>query len=293
MTRPVPPEESGVVLINVLMYVAIASALVLLMITREEQSVDRALRVREAAEAMAAVKGGAVSALVALRRDQREAPQTDNVTEPWAALAESGAPIRGGRFDLAIADAQGRFNVNNLRAQNAAAAALFDRIGRAAGLEPTQIGIAIALIRRMGPVTDLRPLRLAGLDEAVLGRLETMITALPGETGININAITPELLAILVGDSVVADRLIDLRRRQGYLTPLDLAREGVALPPDTSFTSGTFWVRTRATIGTTTQQEAALIVRRQGPDLLPETVIVARWRNAAVPEQAPAFPRPR
>ncbi|NWO96470.1 general secretion pathway protein GspK, partial [Escherichia coli] len=82
----------------------------------EELALDRALRTREAARALAVVRGGELSAVVALRRDMVVAPNEDDVTEPWARLSERGAPIEGGSFDLAIADAEGRFNLNALRA---------------------------------------------------------------------------------------------------------------------------------------------------------------------------------
>jgi general secretion pathway protein K len=50
--------EEGMVLVNVLMFVAIAAGLVLVMINREELALDRALRTREAARALAIVRGG-------------------------------------------------------------------------------------------------------------------------------------------------------------------------------------------------------------------------------------------
>ena len=66
--------EAGMILVNVLMFVAIASGLVLLLINREELALDRALRTREAARALAVVRGGELSAVVALRRDMVVAP---------------------------------------------------------------------------------------------------------------------------------------------------------------------------------------------------------------------------
>ena len=101
-------DEEGMILVNVLMFVAIAAGLVLLMINREELALDRGLRTREAARALAIVRGGELSAVVALRRDAEQSPEVDHVGEPWAKLSESGAPIEGGSFDLAIADAEGR-----------------------------------------------------------------------------------------------------------------------------------------------------------------------------------------
>jgi general secretion pathway protein K len=284
--RP-PDGESGMILVNVLMFVAIASGLVLLMIDREETALDRGLRMREAARAQAVVRGGELSALVALRRDAETAPEVDHVREPWARLAENGAPIEGGTFDLAIADAEGRFNINSVRSGEAGALVLLQEIANDIGMPPEQVVAAIEYVRLQGPVTDLRPLRLAGIEPKVADRLEQLVTALPGTTTINLNAANPDLLRILFKDPLVAARLAAVRARQGYLTLKDLTDQDVTLPWGTSFRSTHFWVRTRATIGTTSQQEATLIQRQRLPDGRMEVVAVERWRNAAVPPGAP------
>lgn len=287
--RPPADGERGMILVNVLMFVAIAAGLVMLMLDREELALDRSLRVREAARAAAVVRGGEISALVALRRDAEVAPDVDNVAEPWAALSERGVRIEGGTFDLAIADAEARFNVNALRSGNSAAVIVFEQIGAAAGLDRDTVLRAIEAVRLHGPFTDLRPLRLAGLDSAALTRIEGLVTALPGETAINLNAATPQVLALLFRDPLVADRLVQARARVGYLTLDDLAAQNVTMPPGTSFRSNTFWVRTRATIGDTVQQGATLIQRSLDENGVRHTVPVERWIGAAVPPDAPAF----
>lgn len=283
-------DEEGMILVNVLMFVAIAAGLVLLMINREELALDRGLRTREAARALAIVRGGELSALVALRRDGEQAPEVDHVGEPWAKLSENGAPIEGGSFDLAIADAEGRFNINSVRTGEVSSTILFQTIGSEVGLTPEQIVAAVEYVRLQGPVTDLRPLRLAGVEPKVADRLERLVTALPGTTTLNLNAADEEMLALLFRDPVVAQRLVEVRTRQGYLTAKDLTDQNVSLPRGTSFRSNTFWVRTRATIGGTSQQAATLIQRRRRDDGTVEAVPVERWRNAAVPPGAPPLP---
>jgi general secretion pathway protein K len=283
-------DETGMILVNVLMFVAIASGIVLLLISREELALDRGLRMREAARALAVVRGGELSALVALRRDAEVAPDVDHVGEPWAKLSETGAPIEGGTFDLAIADAEGRFNLNSLRSGEAASTVLFQTIGHEAGLTPEQIVATIEYVRLSGPVTDIRPLRLAGIDPKVVAQLERLVTALPGTTALNLNAADEEMLRILFRDPLVAARLAAVRQRQNYLTLKDLSDQNVTMPWGASFRSNSFWVRTRATIGGTSQQIATLIQRKRLPDGRIEVVPVERWRNAAVPPGAPAFP---
>ena len=282
--------ETGMILVNVLMFVAIASGLVLLLINREELALDRGLRTREAARALAVARGGELSAVVALRRDAVASPHEDSPAEPWARLSEKGAPIEGGTFDLAIADAEGRFNINMLRSGEAGAVVMFQTIGREVGLTPEQIVEAIAYVRLRGPVTDLRPMRMAGFDPEAVDRLERLVTALPGETQINLNAADPEMLNLLFRDPLIAARLAEIRARNGRLTLEDLSDQNASLPWGTSFRSNTFWVRARATIGGTSQQIATLIQRRRLPDKTIAVDPVERWRGAAVPPGVPALP---
>ncbi|KQN73910.1 Type II secretory pathway component PulK-like protein [Sphingomonas sp. Leaf67] len=291
MTRAVPEGERGMILVNVLMFVAIASGLVLLMINREEVALDRSIRSREAARALAVVRGGELSALSALQRDARVAPEADYPGEPWGGISENGIAIDGGRFDLTIADAEGRFNVNSVRRElDPIPQLLFLRIARAAGIEEDKAVAAIALIRAQGPVQDLRPLAVF-LPPEQAQLLARMVTALPGDTAINLNAATPELMAVLF-EPAQAQRLIGLRNRQGYLSKDDLAREDVTAPGGTRFKSDHFWVRTRATIGETVQQGATLIQRverGEGARTVRVAVPVERWRNAAIPPEVPGF----
>lgn len=288
MTRPpIADAERGMILVNVLMFVAIASGLVLLMINREEVALDRSIRSREAARALAVVRGGELSALSALQRDARDSPEADYPGEPWGKIGENGIAIDGGRFDLVVADAEGRFNLNSVRRElDPIPQLLFLRIAGAAGIEEAKAVAAIALIRERGPVQDLRPLALV-LPPEQAQLLARMVTALPGDTAINLNAATPELMAVLF-EPDKAQRLVALRNRQGYLSKDDLERQDVTLPGGTRFKSDHFWVRTRATIGGTVQQGATLVQRIAG-ERGPVAVPIERWRNAAIPPEVPGF----
>jgi general secretion pathway protein K len=288
--KRVRETEAGMILVNVLMFVAIASGLVLLLINREELALDRALRTREAARALAVVRGGELSAVVALRRDMVTAPNEDSLSEPWAKVSEKGAPIEGGSFDLAIADAEGRFNLNSLRAGDAGAVVLFQTIAKDVGLTAEDVVKAVTYIRLYGPLTDVRPIRLAGFDPEAAARMERLVTALPGATSINLNAADPEMLRVLFRDPLAASRLAEIRARNGKLTLKDLSDLDLSMPWGTSFRSGTFWVRTRATIGSTSQQAAVLIQRVQHPDGKIAVGVVERWRGASIPREAPVFP---
>jgi hypothetical protein len=60
------------------------------------------------------------------------------------------------------------------------------------------------------------------------------VTALPGTTTLNLNAADEEMLALLFRDPLIAQRLVAVRARQGYLTAKDLADQNVSLPWGTS-----------------------------------------------------------
>lgn len=277
------------ILVNVLLFIAIASGVVMLMIAGEDAALHRAVRLREASRAQAVAHGGELSAIAALRRDAVAGPSTDNAAEPWAAIAERDAPVPQGSFSLAVADAQSRFNVNQLMKGDSASVEVLRRIARILELPPEMVPRAIELIRLYGPVTDLHPLTLAGLDAATVARLSTYITALPFETLVNVNAAPEPLLAVLVNDADAARQLARTRERQGFLLPADFARERVAVPTTAGFTSDLFWVRTRVRIGETSQQLTSLLRRRRDADGRPVVEAVARWRGPLAPSQAPAL----
>lgn len=272
--------EEGVILLNVLLFVAIAASVVALMIASEDGALTRATRLREAARALAIVHGGEVSAITALRRDMVDAPDADHAGEAWGRVAQADTAIDGGRFDLTVADANGRFNVNAVMGGDLNAIATLGRIGASVGLPPATVAQAVALIRRYGPIADLTPLARAGLDPATVARLSALVTALPYDSRINLNAVGEPLLAILLDDPAAARRLIDQRRRRGYLTMGDLNDQSVTMPPGTGFTSDLYWVTARARIGDTAQRMTSLIARRRLPDGSARVVAIGRWLGA-------------
>lgn len=288
--RPPPRREEGTILLNVLLFVAIAAGIVALMIAGRDVAFDRTQRLRDAARAQAAAHGGELSAITALRRDMVAGPAVDTRAEPWAALSERGAKIDGGTFDLAIVDAQGRFNINTLARGDLTAIGTFLRIVAALGLPQEMAPPIVAYLRTTGPVSDLGPLAQAGVPPAILARVSALVTALPGDrTTINVNAVGEELLGILIADPLAARRLVEQRRRAGFLTPQDFALQSVPFPPGLGFTSELFLVRTRVTIGDTAQDLTSLLLRRRLQNNV-RVDAVARWRGpSAIAAQTPGL----
>ncbi len=283
-----PASERGVILINVLLFVAVAAGLVMLMISAEDVGAERALKMREADRALAVAYGGELSALSALRRDAVESPAADYPAEAWGAVAERGATIEDGRFALAIADAQGRFNLNSLMSGEVEPVLILDRIVAALGLDPELAILVVQHVRLYGPVADLTPLRSAGLDAETVERLLTLVTVLPGTTPVNANAASETLLAIILDNPQAARALVERREQAGFLVEEDIVGQGV--PEEVlSVTSSHFWVRTRVTIGDTRQQLTSLISRRVGEDGRLRVAVAARWRGDAGPPEAPSL----
>ena len=268
------------ILLNIVSLVALASAILMLMLSTGSTAVDRSLRFREAAQAAVLARAGEMSAITALRRDAEEAPQSDHAAEPWAKVIEREAAIEGGTFTLAISDAQARFNVNNLGQDALFSAAAAAPLLSALGIEPavaTRIGAAI---RESGPLLRLSQLRELGIGDETIKRLAPLITVLPRPTSINLNSASEDLLALLFGNPAAAQMIVAQRQRAGFVTAADLASFGLSVPPGAGFTSDHYWVRTTVTIGETPQTLTSLLFRTVR-DGRPEVVTVGRWRGVS------------
>ncbi len=263
------------ILINVLAMVAVAVAVVAMMLASETPALDRALALHEATAALSIARGGELSAVAALRRDLATGAASDDATEAWARVAQAPTPIEGGTFALTIRDAQARFNVNGAVG---AGEPLLAAITTALGLDPDIASRIAKSIADRGRVTDLGELTRAGIDDATLARLRPMVTALPADTRINVNAAAPALLGVLVGDPVGGRILGDRRDRAGKLTAADFVATGLAMPAGAGFTSDYFVVTTTVTQGDATVTLTSLLERRRGTP--PAVVAIARWRGA-------------
>lgn len=266
------------ILLNVFALIAFAAAVLLTMTTSQDAGLERGVRFREAATALAAARGGEASAVTALRRDMTAAPLTDHYKEPWAAVAQRDVAITGGRFSLDIEDAQARFNVNGLIAGGAIADATAARVEAALKLPVGSAAALTSYLREAGPVQQIGELRRAGLDPAALATIAPYLTALPGATTININTVSEPLLALLLGDPVAARVLIERRAGPGFLTPADFTAARVGVAPGLGFTSDHYLVTTTVTIGGTTQRLTSLLERRRGSAGV-AVVVIARDRG--------------
>ena len=270
-------------LVNVLAIVAVAAAALLLMAGAQESGLARATRIGEAARASVVADGGELSAVVALRRDARDAPQADHAREAWASVGQADVAIADGRFRLAVRDAQGRFNVNSLGTGGLVAYDLFARIVATAGVAPEVAERAAGFVRLAGPVRTVAALGVVGIEAQALARLEPLLTALPVATPVNLNSAPEPLLAILFANPVAARVLVARRDRAGFLTDDDLVAARVFAPPGTGFASDYFWVETEVVTDGARQRLVSLVARwREAGNA--RAGAVARWRTTEAVE---------
>ena len=292
MTRPLPPvpdPQSGVVLVNVLVILALTSSVLMAMISLSDLSITRSQRFSEAGQALALIAAGETSAIVTLRRDMEQAGQSDTAAEPWASIAQEPVRIAGGSFALQIDDAQARFNLLNLAAGGTRQAAqILQRIVEAQDLPPAVAERIIARMARPTRLTRLADLiAQAGIAPGDLDRLSPFVTVLPERTDINVNTAPAPVLAALCENPVQARSLLARRTRNGALTPADLVEARLVLLPGAGYQSRYFLVSVSVRIGETSLWRQSLLQRRSGRDGQPEVVVIGRDPQA-VPPAPPA-----
>lgn len=269
--------QDGVVLINVLVMLALASSVLYAMISLSDLSIARSQRFSEAGQAQALIAAGEASLIAALTRDMAEAPQTDNLSEPWAQIAQEPIAIAQGSFALAIHDAQSRINLNSNAIRGALGAQVLDRVGQALTLPPDVAARIVARLAQQQPLDRLEDLIIqAGLTAQEVDQLSEFLTVLPSSTDVNLNTASPGVIGALAETPDQAASLVALRDRNGLLTAEDVADAQQVLLPGTGFTSSWFRVTVTVQVGRTVQQSIALIQRAAEPGERPGVAVVAR-----------------
>lgn len=272
-------RREGMILLNVLLVLAVASVAVLIMVSTQDIEVQRSTRLRDAAQANAYARAGELSAVTTLRRDALVAAGTDNLAEPWAQLGQQDISVPGGRFALAIEDEQSRFNLNAMHSGEAAPIALFQAIGASLNIDPASMIRIASVVRVAGPLTDDSLIVAAGVPRADLDTLRPWVAILPEGATINLNTVGLPLLSLMTQDPEVARKLIEVRARNGLLTPADLANEGAPTLAGTGFTSNHYRVITTVTVGDVTQALDSRIARIRR-DRTVDVVVTGRRRTA-------------
>ncbi len=292
----VAPQEQGMILINVLVIVIMATAVLAIMLAGQDSDLERSRQLRVAAQAMAITRSGELSAIVALRRDLAAGSIADTLAEPWANIADHDVKIGAAQFSFVVADAQARFNINDLALGDAISQDNLQQLVKIVGVAPDHVAGLLAALKAHGPIADLSELRAVGLRDEELRRLALLCAALPTPTTVNVNTAPEALLAVLTGNPATAHDIVMARARAGAAGLSGAGGPGAPgasqfiLPPGTGVSSSYFWTRARVTVGGTTQQLTSLLHRRFSGGK-PIVEAVRRWRGAA-PLGAPEFPQP-
>ena len=280
-------RDAGVVLINVLVILSIASIVVFLMLTSQEVSLRRAQSMAAATAADALARGAEASAVTALRRDMVTAPDTDNYTEAWAQVAQQEAGLSTGRFSVTIRDAQAKLNLTRLAggAQVEVEALLRVlaelEISRADG---ARIAAEIASRPGLKNLSDLR-----GISPETITALSPYVDFLPATATLNLNTAAPLLLRAVLNNRSAALRLESRRTGAGVLTPQDLDRVGAVRPALAGFTSQNFDIDILAEVDDITVNLRSRIVRRES--FAGRSVVVTRRAFGVPVNTVPAIPQ--
>jgi general secretion pathway protein K len=253
--------------------------------------------------------GGLDFARLILRQDNNTT--VDTLAEPWArglqetSLASLLAADRENNADSTvdafidggITDAQSRYNLRNLVADNKLVPAqvqVLERLFTNAGLPPSQADeVANAWLNALLATSadaPLLPQQLAdlawfGLDGATLARLAPLLVILPQATPVNANTALREVLAAVIPGIGLggADRLVQARESQPFkelqAVASQLGGNTKLEAGDVDVKSSYFEVRGRVRIDSRVLEEQTLLQRR-GQQLVP----LQRLRRAALAE---------
>ena len=279
-------DQRGIILPSVLIILALASAVVMMMITLQDIAIQRSRRFNEAAQANAYIRGGELSVAVALRRDGVDAAQTDNLTEGWASISDAAVKIENGEFTLSVLDAQAKFNLNNLATTDLTGLKTLETIARALKMAPSTPARIADFLRIHGPLRQMEDLESSGLSALDIARLGQMAVALPVKTQININTADEALIAAVLDNAPIARQLVLQRKRKGFLTSADISAARAILPPGIGFTSNFFEVSLAVTIGDTSQF-ASTLLQRSNKNQIVDVFAIRRTHGKAAPSLAP------
>ena len=276
-------DQRGVALVTALLVVSLATVAAVAMATRLHVDMRRTANLLHGEQAYAYAMAAESWARVILSRDAADS-EHDSLSEDWATALPPIA-VEGGFVNGHIYDLQGRFNVNGLVAPDGKPddrqLAYFKRLLTRLGLEPT---LAPALLDWIDPdinatfpdgaeddayllaqppyraanrpLTSISELRLVqGYTPGVLEILNPHVSALPGQTAINVNTATPMVLQALHQDLTQSDVEILLtdRGEDGYTEPAGFlasdALAGLELDVELDVKSEWFSVLTDVNVG--------------------------------------------
>lgn len=275
MTRD---TESGVVLVNVLVVLAIAGGLMLLLVSSQEASVARVSRSADAAIAEQIAFGAEASVVAALRRDMDVAPEVDHLNEPWAqSVIQDRVELPTGGFSVQVMDLQAKYDINQLADLTAGTQAFATRLMLALDLPPETAAQIGRVLRAVGPVQTLDDLAAFGIPQTTLDALSPHVTALPVSGTINLNSVDPFLLSVMLQNETQARQMIRIREREGAITVATLRDAGILRPQNSGFKSDFYEVEIEAEAQSARIRMQSRVLRRDDLGQKSVTVLDRRF----------------
>ncbi len=261
-------HERGFVLVNALILVAAFAAAAVLLLARAESARVRQAEWQGADQMVLYLDAFEALVINTLDADQLRGP-VDSPVEGWA-REDINVTIDRGRAAGLITDLQGRFNVNWLsNPEDAEARAAFGRLVQRLGLLPGVADEVITFVTPDGPGNlqayarsrpPVRPVggpvlipeqlqAIPGLSPDAYAALKPYIAALPGDSQLNVNTASDQvLLSLLSGsDTGGVRRLLEQRKSRPFVSGQDFISRLAAVAsvsPDldeTRFSVGSNW----------------------------------------------------
>ena len=207
-------RESGIAALTAILVVAVAASAAAMMLSQQSAMLDQTMLVASRAQAEQYAAAGLDWARGVLAQDARGS-QVDSLDEAWARPIV-GLPVERAVVAGAIADEQGKFNLNNLVDRGRRSEAdiqLFRNLLASVGLsgelaEPVvewmlpngsdayYLSLPRPYRSARGPISQVDELyRVRGFDAAAVAKLRPYVTALPDRTSINGNTANERVLA--------------------------------------------------------------------------------------------------
>lgn len=281
-------RESGVVLVNVLVVLAIAGGLMLLLVSSQDASVARVSRSADAAIAEQIAFGAEASVVAALRRDMDVAPEVDHLNEPWAlSVIQDRVELPTGGFSVQVTDLQAKYDINQLADLTAGTQAFATRLMQTLDLLPETAAQIGRVLRAVGPVQTLDDLAAFGIPQTTLDALSSHVTALPVGGTINLNSVDPVLLSVMLQNETQARQMIRMRERDGAITVATLRDAGILRPQNSGFTSDVYEIEVTAEAQSARLRIRSRVLRRDDLGRKSVTVLDRRFLHDVPPKETP------
>lgn len=252
-------RQRGIAIVMAMLVAALATALAAALAASSDIGLSAMRGRQNHAQAVLLARGGVDYARAILAEDAKRTGY-DDLSEPWATPIPE-FQTEEGILSGALFDRQGCFNLNNLVSNGQANQRAYSAYRRLLALLGLDDGLALKLMKWYGvdpnatnptaPTTPATPaiqassrqladfenlISVRGYDVATLDRLKQFVCVLPGNTAVNVNTTTPEVLAaILPGlDIGAAQRLTGSGKAAAYRNLADFTQ---ALPADVSVTN--------------------------------------------------------